>query len=167
MTMDATARWAFPLLYAGQAQKELFHNEALTAIDALLHGRAESADIAAPPMSPSIGQCWIVGAGATGTWAGQTGCVACWTEGGWRFVPPREGLSLLVTDRGHAMAYDGSSWLDESLRTDGLHIAGHRVVGSQLAAISAPAGGAIVDDNARSAINVILDALRTHGLIAS
>lgn len=33
---DATARFAFPLIAPGQAQKELFHNEALARVDALL-----------------------------------------------------------------------------------------------------------------------------------
>ena len=33
---DATARLALPFIAPGQAQKELFHNEALTRIDALL-----------------------------------------------------------------------------------------------------------------------------------
>ena len=32
--MDGTPRWALPFLFAGQAQKEMFHNEALVRIDA-------------------------------------------------------------------------------------------------------------------------------------
>ena len=50
--MDATPRWGLPLLFAGQAQKEIFHNEALMLVDALLHGRVESADLGAPPTDP-------------------------------------------------------------------------------------------------------------------
>ena len=34
--MTKTARWALPLLEAGQAQKEMGHNEALAAIDLLM-----------------------------------------------------------------------------------------------------------------------------------
>lgn len=167
MTMDATARWALPLLFAGQAQKEIFHNEALTAIDALLHGIAESADLAAPPESPIAGQCWIVADGASGAWAGRANSVACWSEGGWRFFDARPGLSVLVGDRGHRMSWDGTAWRDESLRADGLYLAGLRVVGEQKAAIATPAGGATIDDNARTTIAAILTALRDHGLIAS
>ncbi|HLZ79899.1 MAG TPA: hypothetical protein VKQ09_11235 [Sphingomonas sp.] len=33
---DATTRFALPLIAPGQAQKELFHNEALARVDALL-----------------------------------------------------------------------------------------------------------------------------------
>lgn len=167
MTIDVTPRWALPQLFAGQAQKELFHNEALARIDMLLHGQVESADEDTPPSAPDLGQCWIVAAAATGDWAGHDGAVACWTDGGWRFVAPREGLSLWVADRSHAMRYDGSGWEDEAVRGDGLYVDGNRVVGSQQGAIADPEGGASVDSEARSAIDAILAALRSHGLIAA
>ncbi|WP_150291896.1 DUF2793 domain-containing protein [Sphingobium estronivorans] len=165
MVMDATFRWALPQLFAGQAQKELFHNEALTRIDMLLHGAVASADESVPPDAPAIGDCWIVAPGASGDWAGREGTVACWTEGGWRFVAPRAGLALWVADRGHGMAHDGAAWHDGAVRADGLHIAGSRVVGARGAGIADPSGGATVDPEARAAIAGILDAMRTHGLI--
>lgn len=34
MSMETTARLGLPLLAPGQAQKELFHNEALALVDA-------------------------------------------------------------------------------------------------------------------------------------
>ena len=46
---DASDRFALPLLHAGQAQKEITHNEALQLIDMLLHPYAESASLTAPP----------------------------------------------------------------------------------------------------------------------
>lgn len=165
MTMDATVRWALPQLFAGQAQKELFHNEALTRIDVLLHGAVESADEHMPPVSPEIGACWIVAAGASGAWEGQEGVLACWTEGGWRFVAPRAGLSLWVADRSHAMQHDGESWQNAAVRDDGFYVGDARVVGAPAAAIADPSGGATVDMEARSALAAILGALRTHGLI--
>ncbi|APL94460.1 hypothetical protein Sj15T_04010 [Sphingobium sp. TA15] len=167
MTMDSTLRWALPQLFAGQAQKELFHNEALARIDMLLHGAVESADQDEPPASPAVGACWIVAAGAGGAWEGQDGALACWTEGGWRFAAPREGLSLWVADRGHAMRHDGAHWEDCAVRADGFYVGGERVVGAAAAAIADPAGGATVDMEARSALAAILGALRTHGLIAT
>ncbi len=167
MTMEMTARWELPLLHAGQAQKELFHNEALTLIDMLVHGVARSADVAVPPDAPVAGSCWIVAAGASGAWAGQAGAVALWTAGGWRFVAPRQGLALFVADRGHALVHDGSGWQDAALRGDGLYLGGVQVVGEQLGAIAAPSGGATVDAEARATIGSILSALRSHGLIES
>ncbi|MDX3900217.1 MAG: DUF2793 domain-containing protein [Sphingobium sp.] len=167
MSDDQTARWALPLLHAGQAQKEMFHNEALALIDMLLHGVVESADLNAPPAAPALGQGWIVGAGATGAWAGRAGAIAGWTAGGWRFVTPREGLSMIVADRGHAMIHEGGAWLDGPLRADGLHVGNNRVVGAQAPAIADPAGGSVADAEARAALAAILEALRGHGLIAA
>lgn len=166
MTIDVTPRWALPQLFAGQAHKEVFHNEALARIDMLLHGQAESADVAVPPVSPVAGQCWIVAAGASGAWSGQEGAVACWTEGGWRFAVPRAGLSLWIADRGHVMQHDGAAWNDAALRADGLYVSGTRVVGDQQAAIPDPAGGTTIDGEARGAVSAILEALRSHGIIA-
>lgn len=167
MTQDATSRWDLPLLHAGQAQKEIFHNEALARIDILLHGAVESADISAVPASPVAGTCWIVADGADGDWAGRDAMVACWTEGGWRFVAPEIGLAVHVVDRGHAMIYDGSGWVNGAVRGDGVYISGQRVVGARAAAIADPTGGSTVDSHARDAVSAILMTLREHGLIGA
>ncbi|HKY80261.1 MAG TPA: DUF2793 domain-containing protein [Sphingobium sp.] len=166
MTMDHTPRWALPQLFAGQAQKEIFHNEALARIDMLLHGLAESADAATPPVSPDIGSCWIVATGGTDAWAGRDGDLACWTEGGWRFVAPRRGLALWVADREQAMRHDGTGWADDPVRSDGIYVGGLRVAGEREGAIADPAGGATIDGEARGSVIAILNAMRAHGLIA-
>ncbi|MFC3440908.1 DUF2793 domain-containing protein [Sphingobium rhizovicinum] len=165
--MDETPRWALPLLFAGQAQKEVFHNEALVLIDALLHGRAESADAASPPTDPMPGQCWVVAAGADGGWTGQTGAVACWTDGGWRFVPARAGMMFDIADRGHRIFHDGAVWRDGAVRSDGLYHNDERVVANRQGAIAGPEGGAVIDVEARSTLLSILGVLRAHGLIGS
>ena len=166
MTMDATPRWNLPHLFAGQAQKEIFHNEALARIDLLLHGQAESADEALPPSDPEAGRCWIVAAGGGGAWVGKDGHVACWTEGGWRFIVPRAGLALWVADRNGLLRHDGAAWRNEAVRSDGLYVDGQRVVGARKGPVTAPVGGAVADAESRAAIAAILAALRDHGLIA-
>ena len=165
--MEATPRWSLPLLAAGQAQKEMFHNEALTLIDALMHGRAESADVNAPPEDPVPGTCWIVAAGAVGAWAGSTGKIACWTEGGWRFVSPRAGLTFELADRGHGVRHDGDQWRDVAVRADGVYLDDEKVVGTRLPPIAGPSAGATIDVEARATIAAILEAMREHGLIDS
>ena len=163
--MDMTPRWALPLLHAGQAQKEIFHNEALALVDALLHGVAQSADLATPPGDPVVGQCWIVATGASGEWTDHAGMVACWTEGGWRFVAPRRGLSLHVADGEQALFHDGGEWRASPVRPDGLYLGEERVVGVRAGAIGDVSGGSVIDVEARLTIAAILMALRTHGLI--
>ena len=37
MTTNDTPRWSLPLLAAGQAQKEMTHNEALSLLDLVVH----------------------------------------------------------------------------------------------------------------------------------
>lgn len=167
MADDRTDRLALPLLQAGQAQKEITHNEALTLIDALVQAAAESAELSTPPTSPAPGQCWIVAAPGDAAWTGHAGALACWTAAGWRFAPPVAGMRIWVADRGHAVVHDGAAWLDEPARADGFHVAGSRVVGVRQAAVGTPSGGAIVDTEARAAVGAILTALRAHGLIAA
>ena len=165
MSLIQTDRLALPLLAAGQAQKELAHNEALLLLDLVSQPVAQSADLATPPATPSPGQCWIVGAAPTGAWSGKAMAIAGWTENGWRFAMPAAGWRAWVTDRGHMVRFDGSGWNDEAVRNAGYYIAGEQVVGPRQAAIADPAGGATVDSQARTTLLSILAMLREHGLI--
>lgn len=163
---EETTRHGLPLLQAGQAQKEVTHNEALVKLDLLTHLAVESLR-AAPPPSPAAGQCWLVDAGATDAWAGRDGSVACWTEGGWRFLSPRPGMVAWQQAEGGFAWFDGASWRTDGWPAGGLLVGGQQVVGPQAAAIAEPAGGGTVDSEARAAIGQILAALRSHGLIAA
>lgn len=163
--MDLTPRWDMPLLFAGQAQKEIFHNEALARIDMLLHAMVESAEVGSPPAAPEPGQGWIVASPANGAWAGKVGQIVFWSEGGWRFIAPRRGLSLDVRDLGYRFVFDGEDWKAASVRSDGVYIDNRKIVGAQQPAIAAPDGGGVVDAEARSTIVALLTTLRTHGLI--
>jgi len=145
---DLSPRLALPFIVTSQAQKEVTHNEALTILDSLTHLSIEDADLAAPPPAPVPGQSWIVAAPATGDWAGHAGEIAAWTEGGWRFIVPFEGLSGWLRDTAQVVRHDGTIWHAEG-------------------AIADPAGGVTVDSEARAAITTILAALRNHGLIAT
>lgn len=165
--MAQTDRLGLPLIAAGQAQKEITHNEALMALDLAVQATAESADMAVPPLAPLAGQCWIVGSGATGAWAGRERALAGWTEAGWLFLTPRAGWRLWVADRQNSVAFDGVGWSDEPVREDGYYHGGERVIAARQAAIDSPDGGAVQDSEARSAIGAILDTLRAHGLIAT
>jgi hypothetical protein len=164
--MDATARLGLPFLSAGQAQKELLHNEALQAIDLLLGAAVEAPATAQPPQTPAVGTCYIVGSGAGGDWAGKDGCLAGYTSGGWRFTDPLQGVSVFVGSTGERAVYRDGAWEVGVERATQLVIGGEQVVGGRAAAIAPPSGGTVVDSEARAAIAAILDALSGHGLIA-
>lgn len=161
---DQTARFALPFILPGQAQKELFHNEALTLVDAVLQAAVEEAPRAAPPASPQPGQCWIVGSGASGAWVEHDNSLAAWTEGGWRFVAPSPGMGVWDKAAGVTRQWNGSAWSAGRIACTGLSIAGNAVVGARLAAIASPSGGTIIDAEARAATVALIAALKSHGL---
>jgi hypothetical protein len=165
MMSDATPRYGFPYLHSGQAQKEVYHNEALALADMLVQANALSATLSDPPVSPLAGECWIVGDAPSGAWAGRSGTLACWSEGGWRFIAPQAGMRVRVEDEGLDYLHDGEGWSKGALRPDGFYLSDVRIVGARAPAISPPAGGAVADSEARTAILAILYALENHGLI--
>lgn len=124
MTEAATPRLGLPYLAAGQAQKELTHNEALVLADAMVCASVVGVAVDAPPASPAPGQCWIVGAAPTKEWAGQAGALAVWTSGGWRFVPPCDGFVAWVPGERLWVVRDGGSWRKGELRGERLIIGG-------------------------------------------
>ena len=144
IAFDSTSpRFALPLLFAGQAQKEAFVNEAHALTDALLHCAIEG-ESATPPTTPVEGTNWLVASSPTGAWAGQTGKIACRQAGNWLFVTPRDGMTLLNRTNGQQRRYF-VSWLAPSVPT-------------------VPSGGSTVDAEARAAINALVAALRTAGV---
>jgi hypothetical protein len=165
--MAGTPRLALPFLSVGQAQKEFTHNESLQVLDMLVAGAIEEPPSATPPAAPSVGECFVVGAGATDAWAGMSGSVAAWTSGGWRFVSPVDGMVLYERTSGTFAACRNGAWELGMVRGDALVIGGNQVVGPRAAPIDSPADGAVIDVEARAAIAAILDALRQHGLIES
>lgn len=165
--MDGTARLALPLIAPGQAQKEMTHNEALARLDLAVQAGVATVRVDVPPAAPAAGDCWVVGDAPTGAWTGQAGAVAGWTAGGWRFVPPREGLSVWSAGDTMTWTFRAGAWRKGELRGVAVRINGRQVVGPQVAAIAAPTGGATVDAEARATLGAMLAALRSHGLIDS
>lgn len=163
---ERTSRLSLPLLHASQAQKETTHNEALTLIDLLLHGCVAGVAEDVPPASPAVGSCWIIGPAPTGAWAGRARQIAGMTEGGWRFAVPREGMRLWWSGSETTVEFRGGTWRAGEVRGARLTIDGVPVVGPQRAAIAAPNGGSVRDEEARNTLSAVLAALRGHGLIA-
>lgn len=167
MSDDMTSRFGLPLIQPGQAQKELSHNEALALIDLLVGPAVLELGRETPPGDPLPGQAWIIGAAPTGDWTGKAHALAGWTAGGWRFVDPVEGISCWVTESSAFALFSGGNWQLGQLRGESLTLGGLQVVGARHAAIAEPASGTVIDAQARATLNIVLAAMRGHGLIAS
>jgi hypothetical protein len=164
---DVTDRLSLPLLVAGQAQKEVTHNEALTLIDFLAQPVVVAVAPVSVPAAPTLGQSWIVGAAPTGAWAGKAAHIASWTSGGWRFCAPREGMCVWSIADTLFVRRTSSVWSIGAVTASTLSIGGQQVVGPRGLAIPNPSGGSSIDAESRLAIGAILSALRTHGLISA
>lgn len=162
---DTTPRFALPFLVPGQAQKELFHNEALARIDVALHPAVEGSPAAEPPLDPLEGQCWIVAPGASGEWTGRDTMLAMWSDGGWRFVAPAPGTGAWNKAASLPLLWDGSQWREGEMLCSGVLVGGVQVVGARQPGVPSPSGGTIIDEEARAAINALTAALMSHGLI--
>jgi hypothetical protein len=143
---SATPRYALPLLFAGQSQKEFYVNEAHALTDALLHAACEG-ELADPPATPTEGEAWLVATGATGEWAGQDGRLASFQAGNWLFAAPNEGMRLFDRSTGQILLYHGG-W-------------------QRPPAPVAPTGGTVIDTEARTAIADLVAALVDAGIFPS
>lgn len=163
---EATARFGLPFILPGQAQKEVYHNEALAAIDLALHAAVEGAAVAAPPATPAPGQCFLVApAGASGAFSGMENRLALWTDAGWRFRMPVEGMFAWDKSAGLGLYWDGAAWSGGELPVARIIVAGQQVVGQRQPAVPSPSGGTIIDAEARAAVAAIIATLMSHGLI--
>lgn len=166
MIDNATARFALPLLQPGQAQKEMFHNESLARLDIAVQAVVAEVGRNAPPDAPTLGDCWVVGSAPGGAWAGNAGALAGWTSGGWRFIAPQEGMQAWSLADDQPIRYEGGAWRIGELCGRVFMVDGQQVVAARQPPIAEPGDGIVVDDQARSTITLILNAMRAHGLIA-
>ena len=91
--MSATPRLQLPLLSTGQAQKETSVNEAFQTCDIVAAGAIEELPRNDPPASPVIGSC-MLSAVCRPVTGGKAQFVAAFTSGGWRLLPPIEGMTF-------------------------------------------------------------------------
>ncbi|MBV9703676.1 MAG: DUF2793 domain-containing protein, partial [Methylobacteriaceae bacterium] len=108
--MSNTTNLQLPFIDANQNQKYVTHNEALTALDALVMIDVVSNALSAPPGSPADGQRWIVAAGGSGAWSGKDGNIAAWQSGTWNFYFPNQGFVAYIANLSTLCVYDGANW---------------------------------------------------------
>lgn len=74
------------------------------------HLSVKDRDLAAPPVSPTAGDAYIVGASPSGAWVGKSGQVAVWSGAAWVFGAPRVGWVAYIEDEQKLSAYKASGW---------------------------------------------------------
>ena len=109
---ERTERHALPYIISSQAQKHVTHNEALRALDAMLHASLASRAATAPPDDPAPGATYLVPEGATGEWQDRAGLIVAFQEGAWMFHEPRAGFLAWVEDEAALLVHDGAGWIE-------------------------------------------------------
>ncbi|AXA66758.1 DUF2793 domain-containing protein [Pseudomonas oryzihabitans] len=100
------------------AANQTLANLNFALLNQLVQAAVLDKDQSSPPASPANEALYIVGASATGSWAGQSGKLAYWLveANAWQFITPRAGYSVRVLDEADASGlaptygYTGSAW---------------------------------------------------------
>lgn len=142
--LSSSVNLQLPFLFPGQAQKEIFVNQAFAMIDTLMP-RTVTATLAGPPASAADGESYVVAGTATGEWTGMENAIAIRLSGGWQFVTPKEGMMVFDRDAGQILIFR-SEW--EAAQEP-----------------AAPNGGAVVDVELRAAFLSLINGLKTVGIL--
>ena len=96
---ETSSRLSLPYIQPSQAQStsRITRRSACSTVPA--QWSVISRTVISPPASPPATARYIVPGGASGAWAGQSGRVAAWQEGGWTFQAPRAGWIAWVEDQ--------------------------------------------------------------------
>lgn len=109
MSEDQSARLGLPYLAAGQMQKHVTLNEALTRLDALVQLRVESRSMVAPPPAPEDG--WLFIVPDAGDWPGFAAGDLVRAEGGaWSRIEAPPGALAWLGDVGRCVVREGDGW---------------------------------------------------------
>ena len=107
---DDTTILSLPLILPAQAQKHVTHNEALAQLDLIVQLAVISRALTTAPALPTLGDRYIVAAGATGPWIGQSGRIAFYVGTSWQFTQPLPGWQAHVLAEGQTAVYNGLAW---------------------------------------------------------
>ena len=140
----SSARLALPFLFPGQAQREFFVNEAFARLDAVTHPAVEAV-MDSPPITPSIGQTWLIGQAPTDGWTDRQGQLATWQGSDWIFIEPVIGMAVFDKSVPQMRRFDGA-WRSAQ-------------------PVALPTGGTTNDQEARAAIASLVAALVEAGIL--
>ncbi len=112
MSDDNSARLTLPYLAAGQMQKHVTLNQALTRLDALVQSAVVSRTTAEQPADPDDGDLYILPEDAAGAaWDERPeGALMRFEVGGWTVVPTPDGMVAVVLDAGELLVRHEGGW---------------------------------------------------------
>lgn len=103
------------VLAEAQANGHVTFNEAMYLFSVLTRRGVNSRTTTAQPGAPTNGDAYIIPTGATGTdWSGEDGKIGYYVESVWKFIPPKEGMSVHVNDEDLDVKYSGSAWIAQT-----------------------------------------------------
>lgn len=111
---QSSARLDLPYLQAGQMQKHVTLNEALTRLDALVQCAAVSRTVSEQPETADEGALYILPGNAEGaTWSGMAaGSLARFEAGAWRLVEAAPGARVFILDEQRLVVLGEAGWTD-------------------------------------------------------
>ena len=109
--MTDTPNLGLTYLEAAQSQKHVGVNEGFRLLDTVVQASVADKDLTAPPGSPTNGDTYIVAAGASGLWAGQSDNLAAWKDNAWQFYEPKYGWFAYVVDEDLFYYFTSSGWV--------------------------------------------------------
>ena len=111
MTATATARLDLPFLQAGQALKNITHNEALQRLDSGLYLSCSNMGATSLPDNPAEDLVLLVSHSPDITLSDRIGQIAVFTANGWVWFTPKPGWSLWDETEQTLRIYNGESWV--------------------------------------------------------
>ncbi|MEL6437048.1 MAG: DUF2793 domain-containing protein, partial [Pseudomonadota bacterium] len=112
-----TRKLRLPYIMGNQAQKHITHNEALKALDAVIHLELEATHGSAPPATPVEGQRFGIGATPSGAWQNNAGDIAAYQDGAWTFHTPQPGWLAWDKTASSLVVHDGNRWVAAAVNT--------------------------------------------------
>jgi len=109
---ETSSRFGLPYIMPGQAQKHVTHNEAIRALDALLHISVQARNIGSPPEAPSEGESYLIGSAPIGEFADKADYIARFIEGAWMYYAPVQGLIVNVENEALCVIWRGNGWAE-------------------------------------------------------
>lgn len=110
--MEQSSHLSLPYLQPQQSQKHVTVNEGLRKLDAIVQLSVLSATTAEEPAEPADGDRYIVPPSAAGeAWGSMaTGAIACYVDGAWSQVGPREGWLCWIADEEALAVFNNDDW---------------------------------------------------------